>query len=304
MGRLLRLIVETQNLTKYYGPSRGVENLDLEVMEGEIFGFLGPNGAGKTTTIRLLLDLIRPSRGFARILGWDVQKEGTRLKRFVGNLPGELKLYENLTGAQFLSFVASMRGGVDLNYQRDLVERFELDLSMRISSYSHGMKQKLGLVQAIFHRPKLVLLDEPTQGLDPLMQQEFYRILLELKQSGCAVFLSSHVLPEVERTCDRIGIIRDGHLVAVESVEEITRKAARHMEITFARPVPAKEFELARVSDVIAEGNTLRFSVRGNVDDLIKHCARFPIVDLYCEKPSLEDVFLAYYRQEDVQKSV
>jgi ABC-2 type transport system ATP-binding protein len=299
-------MIKTEGLTKYYGKVRGIEDLDLAVREGEVFGYLGPNGAGKTTTIRLLLDVIRPTRGTARLFGQEVRNHAAALKSRVGNLPGELALWENLTGRELLAFVGNLRDGQDWAWVEELAERLDLDLSRRIANLSHGNKQKVGLIQAFAHKPDLLILDEPTIGLDPLVQQEFYRLIDEVKAEGRTVFLSSHILHEVERVCDRVGIIREGHLVAVEEVAALKRRRLRQMELTFAWPVPATAFDLPGVRDVMQVGDSLRFLVEeapGRLDGVIKRAAQFPIVDLSLEQPTLEDIFLTYYRKAAAQES-
>lgn len=295
------MIIETEGLTKYYGRVRGIVDLTLSVRQGEVFGYLGPNGAGKTTTIRLLLDLIRPTRGQVRLFGQEVRNHAAALKARIGNLPGELSLWENLTGKELLTFVGHLRGHLDWAWIDELAARLDLDLTRRIGSLSHGNKQKVGLIQAFAHKPELLILDEPTIGLDPLIQQEFYRLIDEVKVQGCTVFLSSHILPEVERVCDRVGIIREGRLVAVEEVAELKRKRLRQMEITFASPVPASAFELPGVHGLSQQDNTLRFLVEGRpgiLDRVIKQAAQFPVEDLNYQQTTLEDIFLAYYRKE------
>jgi len=232
------VVIKTEDLTKYYGPVRGVENLNLEVEEGEIFGYLGPNGAGKTTTIRLLIGNLNPTRGKAYLLGHRVSTHSFVWKKDIGYIPGELSLYGNLTGEEFLRYFAYLRGGVDWSYVKSLAQRFDLDLSKLINTYSHGNRQKLGIIQALMHKPKLLILDEPTLGLDPLMQQEFYKIMEEVKGEGRTVFISSHILPEVEKICDRVGIIYRGRLVAEGSPEELrARYSARNLEEVFVKAV-------------------------------------------------------------------
>jgi ABC-2 type transport system ATP-binding protein len=300
------MIIETQGLTKYYGKVRGIQDLRLSVREGEVFGYLGPNGAGKTTTIRLLLDLIRPTRGTAHLFGQDVRNRAAAVKTRVGNLPGELVLWENLTGRELLAFVGNMRGRLDWPWIEELAERLDVDLSRRVGTLSHGNKQKVGLIQAFAHKPDLLIMDEPTLGLDPLIQQEFYSLIDEVKAEGRTVFLSSHILQEVERVCDRVGIIREGHLVAVEEVVELKRRRLRVMEITFGWQVPPSAFELPGVHHVVQAGNSLRFHVEespGNLDGVIKRVAQFPLVELSYEQATLEDVFLSYYRKTPSQES-
>ena len=295
------MIVETEGLTKYYGKARGVQDLNLAVREGEVFGYLGPNGAGKTTTIRLLLDMIRPTRGTACLFGQEVRAHAAEVKTRLGNLPGEMALWPNLTARQLIAFLGNLRGGLDWGWVEELARRLDLDLSRKVGALSHGNKQKVGLIQAFAHKPELLILDEPTTGLDPLIQQQFYCLIDEVKAQGRTVFLSSHVLPEVERVCDRVGIIRDGHMVAVEEIAELKRKRLRHMELTFAQPVPAATFDLPGVHDVSQAGNVVQFFVDesgGSLDRVLKKAAEFQIVDMSYEQASLEDIFLTYYRQD------
>ncbi|MBC7247912.1 MAG: ABC transporter ATP-binding protein [Actinobacteria bacterium] len=290
-------VIGTRGLTKYYGKQRGVEELDLEVRRGEVFGFLGPNGAGKTTTIRLLLDLIRPTRGRAEVLGMDTRTRGVEVRRRVGYLPGELALYEKMTGSEFLRYLGNLRGGVDWGYVSSLAGRLECDLGLRIKTLSRGNRQKLGILQALMHRPELLVLDEPTGGLDPLMQLEFHRMVRELRDEGATFFISSHNLPEVERMCDRVGIIREGSLVAVDDIENLKEKALRRLEIHFASPVPVEEFRgLPGVRDLRVEDNTLVCSVVGSVDALIKTAARHEVLNLVSPEVSLEEIFMEYYQ--------
>lgn len=289
-------IIHTTRLTKSYGKARGVVDLDLEVRRGEVFGYLGPNGAGKTTTIRTLLDFIRPTSGSAAVFGLDSRRDSRTIRRCIGYLPGELSLYEGMTGRDFLRYMANLRGHTAWSQVEALAERLSAPLTQPIRTLSHGNKQKLGLVQAFMHRPQLLILDEPTQGLDPLIQQEFYRMLAEVRAAGRTVFLSSHVLPEVEKTCDRVGIIREGRLVAVEEVASLKAKAFRRLEFRFAAPAPPAAFaELPGVRDVRAENNSLACTVTGSLDAVIKAAARFEVIDLVSQEPSLEEIFLAHY---------
>jgi ABC-2 type transport system ATP-binding protein len=289
-------VIRTDNLTKYYGKNRGILDLSIEVQRGEVFGFLGPNGAGKTTTIRILMDFIRPTSGLAQVLDLDSREGSREIKRRVGYLPGELTLYENLTAAELLRHFAHLRGGVDWGYVRELAARLNLGLRHRISNLSQGNKRKVGLIQAMMHRPELLVLDEPTNGLDPLVQQEFYRLVGEVKAEGRTVFLSSHNLPEVERVCDRVGVIREGRLVAVEQIEALKRRALRQLEIHFAQPVPSLVFEgIEGVRDVRVEDGVLQCSVVGSLDALIKRAAQYEVLNIISREPSLEEIFLAYY---------
>ena len=291
--------IDCAGLTKFYGHTRGVEDLDLTVEPGQVFGFLGPNGAGKTTTIRVLLDFIRPTRGHVEVLGLDPRRDGLQLRRRLGYLPGELALYERLTGQQLLGFFAGLRGLRNLDYAHELAERFGLDLSRPIHALSKGNKQKLGLVQAFLHRPELLVLDEPTSGLDPLVQQAFHRLAREVAAEGRTVFLSSHVLSEVQELADRAAIIRAGRLVAVEDMELLRARAGRHVELRFAGPVPAADFSsLADVRELQVKGPVVSCTVMGEVDALVKAAARHRVLALSCAEVDLEDVFLSYYRQE------
>jgi ABC-2 type transport system ATP-binding protein len=290
--------IETDRLTKYYGSVRGIEELSLQVHQGEIFGFLGPNGAGKTTTIRLALDAIRPTSGSIRVLGLDAHRDSLDAHRRIGYMPGELALYEGMKGREMLEYLGNLRGGVEWGFVEELAERLGCDLSRPVRTLSTGNKHKVGLIQALMHRPELLVLDEPTSGLDPLVQHVFYELLDEVKADGRTVFLSSHILPEVERVCDRIGIVRGGRLVVVEAVEVLKERAHRTLEFTFATPVSAEAFSgLPGVEDVVVDGVSLRCTVTGSVDAVIKAAARFEVVAVLSEEPNLEEVFLAYYAE-------
>jgi ABC-2 type transport system ATP-binding protein len=286
-------------LTKSYGRERGVVDLSFTVAEGEIFGYLGPNGAGKTTTIRTLLDLIRPTSGSVRALGLDAQRDGVELRRRLGYLPGELSLYEKLTARELLTYFGRLRGGVDAGHVGSLAHRFELPLDRPIRDLSRGNKQKVGLVQAFAHRPELLVLDEPTSGLDPLMQQTFNELVRATAAQGGTVFLSSHVLSEVQHVADRVGIIRDGRLVAIEDVAALHERAVRHVVVRFASPPPAGAFaDVPGVRESSRDGTELRLVVEGALDPVVKALARYEVVDLVSHEPDLEDVFLAYYGRE------
>ena len=289
-------VIETQQLTKSYGKYRGIVDVDLVVNEGEIFGFLGPNGAGKTTTIRILLDLIRPSSGTAKVFGVEASAEPVEIHRRIGYLPGEWNLYDRLTGAETIRYFANLRGGVDRAYVDRLIERLDLDPSRRFREYSRGNKQKVGLVTALQHRPELLILDEPTSGLDPLVQQTFNELLFEARGEGRTVFLSSHIISEVERTCDRVAIIREGRIIRVDSVEGVRSLAAHEVELRFRAPVPATRFEaLEGVTNVVEEGRSLRMLVTGPIAPVVRLAAEHDLVDFISREPSLEEVFLSEY---------
>jgi ABC-2 type transport system ATP-binding protein len=290
--------IQAEGLTKSYGSSRGVVDLTFEVERGEVFGYLGPNGAGKTTTIRLLLDLIRPTRGRAVVLGFDARRDSVAVRRHVGYVPGELALYPRLTGREHLSFYASLRGGVDPHAVGELVERLDLDLDRPVADLSKGNRQKVGLVQALMHRPELLVLDEPTSGIDPLVQQEFYRLVRERTAAGGTVLLSSHVLSEVEHVADRVAIVREGRLVVVEDVAGLKARAVRRLVVHFAAPVAAEPFaSLPGVRSVEVDGTALRFEVEGSLDTLVKAIAAHEVVDVVSHEPDLEEIFLSYYRE-------
>jgi ABC-2 type transport system ATP-binding protein len=296
-------LIEVEGLTKSYGSKRAVNNVSFQVEEGEVFGFLGPNGAGKTTTIRTLMALLRADSGTATIAGLDVWKQSVEIKRLVGYMPGEPALDPNLTGGQILEYFAHLRGGVDRAYLRQLIDRFELDISRRFRQYSTGNKRKVVLIQAFMHRPRVLILDEPTSGLDPLNQQEFDRMLIEARDEGRTVFLSSHVLSEVEKTCTRVGIIRDGTLVRIGDIAELKTIKRYEMTITFAKPVSASTFKaLEGVAEVeiLNDGHGVRLTMQGPADAVVKAAANYPVVSLTSYEPSLEDIFLRYYESNSV----
>jgi ABC-2 type transport system ATP-binding protein len=295
-------IIETERLTKSYGSHRGIVDIDLLVEEGEAFGFLGPNGAGKTTTIRTLLDHIRPTSGLARIFGIDTTADPVAIHRRIGYLPGEFSLYDKLTGGQTIEYFANLRGGVDPAYQSQLVARLDIDPSRKFREYSKGNKQKIGLVAALQHRPDLLMLDEPTSGLDPLVQQTFYEVIREAKAEGRTVFLSSHILGEVERTCDRVAIIRDGRLVRVDRVEALRDLAHHQVELRFPGEVPIGAFAaLPGVSDVTTEDHTLKLRVSGSITPVVREAANHELLDFVSREPSLEETFLAEYARTPEQ---
>ncbi len=289
--------IETIGLTKRYGRVTGIEDLNLTVDVGEVFGYLGPNGAGKTTTIRTLLDFIRPTSGRATVLGHDTRSDGLEIRRRVTYLPGELTLYDGMTGGELATYFANLRGSPEAAKDADgIAERLGLDLTRRIKQLSKGNKQKVGLVLAFMDRPQLIVLDEPTGGLDPLVQQQFYELVTEVRADGRTIFISSHNLAEVERVCDRVAIIRDGHLLNVQPVHELKARALRRLEIDFAGPVSAADFAgLPGVRDVRITGTVLRCTVIGSLDAVVKAAARYEVRNVVSEEPSLEEIVLAYY---------
>jgi len=297
-------IIQTEQLTKSYGPHRGIIDVDLSVEQGEVFGFLGPNGAGKTTTIRTLLDLIRPTSGRAMVFGIESNADPVAIHRRVGYIPGEFALYDRLTGKQTLEYFANLRGGVDPAYQASLVDRFELDPSRRFREYSKGNKQKVGVIIALQHRPELLILDEPTSGLDPLVQQTFFETLREVVGDGRTVFLSSHILSEVEKSCDRVAIIREGRIVKLDTVEGLRDLAHHQVELRFAGAVPTSAFEaLPGVSELVADDHVLRMRVAGAITPVVQAAARYELLDFVSREPSLEETFLAQYGRGAVEVS-
>ena len=296
----MTVAIQMTKLTKFYCRSRGVIEVDLTVESGQIFGFLGPNGAGKSTTIRLLFDLIRPTSGSAQVLGLDVHRDRLAIDRRASYVPGELSLYSELTGRQLLAYLGNLQGRVDSAYREKLVERLELDPTKRIKSLSRGNKQKVGLVAAFMIRPELLVLDEPTAGLDPFIQLEFEHLCEEARDEGRTVFISSHQLPEVEHLCDRVGIIREGRMLAVESIASLKERALHRLEIDFRGSVSAEAFtNVPGVRDVTIDDGTLRCTVIGSVDALVKTAARYEVVNLHSIDTSLEEIFLAYYGAGD-----
>jgi ABC-2 type transport system ATP-binding protein len=292
-------VVSLQRLTKSYGSARGVVDLDLTVGSGEVFGFLGPNGAGKTTTIRTMLDLIRPTSGRVLIFGLDARTDGVTVRRQVGYLPGDLRLYEHLTPRELLSYFAGLRKVSTLAEAERLAARLELELDRPVAAPSRGNRQKVGLVQAFMHRPQLLVLDEPTSGLDPLVQQTFYELAREAVADGRTVFLSSHVISEVQHVADRVGLVREGRLVLVDSVENLRAHALARIQVTFATPPLTGAFEdLPGVRILEQRGNIVVLALQGEIDPLLKALARYRVVALDSHEADLEDVFLSLYRSD------
>lgn len=298
--------IAAQHLTKFYGTgrrrARGVIDITFEVQRGEVFGFVGPNGAGKTTTIRLLLDLLRPTTGRAEILGFDTRAASIEVHRRVGFLPGGPAFFERLTGREHLEWIGRLRGGVPGAVIDTWADRFGLDLSKPIHSLSRGNRQKIAVIQAFMHDPELVLLDEPTSGLDPLVQQTFHEIVREVVADGRTVFLSSHVLDEVEHLCDRVGVIREGRLVAIEDVDALRSRAVREVRIRFRDAVDPAPFRLLPgVTDVRSVNGAISLRASGDLDPLVKLAARYPVTDFVSAPVELDEVFLDYYRPTEVE---
>ncbi len=297
-------VIHTQNLTKIYaGSVRALDSLSLDVQQGEIFGYLGPNGAGKTTTIRLLLDLIRPTEGQASVLGMDARRDSIAIKQRIGYLPAELNLWDKQTARQIIHFVGSARGGYDEGYVRSLSERLEFDLSKKVRSYSTGNKRKLGLILALMNHPDLLILDEPSSGLDPLMQQTFYQLMREARAEGKTIFLSSHILSEVQAICDRVGILRGGRLQAVQRVSELTRADFRHVTLRLRDTVPAGLLaNVDGISDVKTEGKQVQLQLAGDFDPLLRALNGNYVEDIEIQEPTLEEIFLKYYDGSDMRQ--
>jgi ABC-2 type transport system ATP-binding protein len=292
------LALMTRNLIKSYGQIRALRGVDLDVDRGELFGFLGPNGAGKTTTIRCMLDLIRPNGGEIEVLGIDPQTDPVAVRQRVGYLPGELSLESNLRVEGQLRYYNDLRGNeADWGHVRALARRLELDLSMPIKNLSKGNKQKVGVVQSLMHRPELLLLDEPTAGLDPLMQQEVYRLLREARDDGATVFFSSHIISEVETLAERVAILRKGVIVEEARPEQMVSMAMRRIHVRFQEPIDPAPLDDVDGIQLLSHSNGLHatLQVSGEMDGLIKALASFPVSDMETERPSLEEVFLTYY---------
>ncbi|MCB8944876.1 MAG: ABC transporter ATP-binding protein [Ardenticatenaceae bacterium] len=289
-------VIETSGLTMYYGRYRGIVDVNLAVQQGEVFGFLGPNGAGKTTTQRILLDVIRPTRGKATVFGMDCQKDGVAIRQRVGYLPGELSLYPTMRGKQFLDLMNALHGNNgDMAYRQALCERLNLDTNRRIREYSRGNKQKIGIVAAFMNKADLIILDEPTGGLDPLVQQTVLALVREAKADGRSVFFSSHILPEVQAVCDRVGIIREGQLVATERVESLTKQQFKRLRLHFAQMPPENAFALDGVTETAREEGMVLLEVRDNLNKVLETAVSYHVTDLETEPVTLEEVFLAYY---------
>jgi ABC-2 type transport system ATP-binding protein len=293
-------VIRAEQLTKSYGQNRGIIDVDFSVEAGEVFGYLGPNGAGKSTTIRLLLDLIRPISGRLTIFGLDSRRKSVEIRRRMGYLPGDLRLYERMTGGDLLRYFGHLRGLDGTQQAQELSERLDLDLGRRINELSRGNRQKVGIVQAFMHEPDLLVLDEPTSGLDPLVQETFYELVAEATDRGGTVFLSSHVLSEVQHMADRVGLIREGRLDLVDSVENLRARAFTHVEATFAEPPSPDAFaSVPGVQRADHDGVVVRFALEGEIDRLLKTLARFHVKALDVREADLEDVFLARYRGEE-----
>lgn len=292
-------VIETHGLTVFYGRHRGIMDVGLAIREGEVFGFLGPNGAGKTTTMRVLLDIIRPTRGEATIFGMNCQREGVEARKHVGYIPGELSFYGSLTGRGFLAMICRLRGdGTDPSYRREICDRLQFNPSRRIREYSSGNRRKLGVVMAFMHRPDLLILDEPTLGLDPLVAQTVLQMVQEARQEGRTVFFSSHILSEVQSVCDRVGIIREGRLVEVAEVEALTTQPFHRLRLVLREEAPEHAFSYPGVTEKGRIDQAIQLEVRENLEAVLEEALSYGVVDIETHPVTLEEVFLAYYGQE------
>lgn len=289
-------VIETKQLTKYYGKDCGVKNLDLVVKEGEILGFIGPNGAGKSTTVRLLLSLIYPTSGSATIFGKDVVKYGPEIKQNIGYLPSEVFYYDNMKVKDLLNYSASFYKKDCSKRIKELAEILKLDLNKKIDDLSYGNKKKVGIVQGLLHEPKLIILDEPTGGLDPLMQQKFYDLLREENKKGATIFFSSHVLSEVQKLCDRVAIIKDGELIKVESIKDLARSKHKRFSLTINGNFDKKIFNIDGVKNLKIIGSEIEFLYKGDINTINSKILGLDLLDLRIDEPDLEEVFMHYYR--------
>lgn len=288
-------VIEIKYITKDYGNSKGIFNVNLTVKKGEVFGFLGPNGAGKTTTIRHLMGFVHSDKGKCLINGIDCSKESDKIQERLGYLPGEIAFMEDMTGIEFIHFIADMKGIKDFNKALELIKMFELDPKGKIKKMSKGMKQKIGIVCAFMGNPDILILDEPTSGLDPLMQNRFVELILSEKEKGKTIFMSSHIFDEIEKTCDRTAIIKDGHVVAVENMKTLSNSKHKSYVITFLNDEMAKEFskENLKIKEVI--GNVVTVSVKGDINPLIKALSKYSVTSLDVKTESLEELFMHFY---------
>jgi len=288
--------IETKKLTKFYGKVCGIKDLDLTVKEGEILGFIGPNGAGKSTTVRVLLSLIYPTSGSATIFGKDIRQHGPEIRKEVGYLPSEVFYYDSMRVKDLLKYSASF-------YEKDCTKRIEeiasllkLDLDKKIDDLSYGNKKKVGIVQGLLHSPKLIILDEPTGGLDPLMQKHFFDLLRQENENGTTIFFSSHILSEVQKLCDRVAIIKDGELIKVESMDDLTESSTRRFHLTLKQPAEQSAFELPGITDLNIDQQHVNFLYRGDINAIAAKVMKFDLVDLLVEEPDLEEIFMHYYQ--------
>jgi beta-exotoxin I transport system ATP-binding protein len=300
----MNAVIECRKLSKRYGrsPVYALEDLSIEVRPGEVYGFLGPNGAGKSTTIRTLLNFIQPSGGSASILGKDIVKDSVAIRRSVGYLSSDMSMYPKMTGRAFLAYLSELQPATKPAFRQELAKRLKTDLNKRLGDLSRGNRQKVAIIQAFMHQPAVLILDEPSSGLDPLMQETFYELLNESKQRGAAVFMSSHILSEVQKICDRVGIIRDGRLVAERDIAEMVKEAAHTFEITFAGPPPLADLrKVAGVEVAARDGHDVTVHLRGELTPLLAELARHDVTKLDARQLDLEEMFMHFYGGQEAQ---
>ena len=301
----MTVAIQTSGLSKTYGTTKAVVDLNLQVEPGQVFAFLGPNGAGKSTTIRMLLALQHPTSGSASVLGLDAQRDAVDVHRRIGYLPGDLELYPRMTGQRLIDWYSHARSGVDERFVADLLKRFDVVLNRPIRELSKGNRQKIGLILAVMHHPDLLILDEPTTGLDPLMQHEFERLIREMVAERCTVFLSSHELDEVQRLADQVAIIKEGHLVVTDTVPGLARSLPRRIELRFAAPVDSAAFSaLDGVRVVESDGTHMALDVTGPISPVLRLVADLEPLDLVSRPASLDELFLDFYREPLTQEHV
>lgn len=291
-------IIQTKNLTKFYGKNRGIKDVSITVNKGDIFGFLGPNGAGKSTTIRTIMDFIRPTSGSAIVFGMDCHKDSVAIRKRIGYIPGDFGLYGNMTGWKFLEYFGKVRGGFDPAAAREYARRMDIKLDRRMKEYSRGMRQKVAIIQAFMNNPDLIIMDEPTNGLDPLVQQSFMDMLRDKADGGTTIFMSSHILSEVEKACNRVAIIKDGCIVAEEKVDELRKKSGKILEVKFAEPLKKEIFYLPGITNVTSQNGTYRMTVTGNLEEILKEISAHKLADINIYQMTLEDIFMHYYEEE------
>ncbi|MDP4083701.1 MAG: ABC transporter ATP-binding protein [Bacillota bacterium] len=295
-------MLEVQNLTKKFKSGKGIFNITFSIKRGEVFGFLGPNGAGKSTTIRHIMGFMKPDTGYVKINELDTWKKQGEVKKYIGYLPGEIAFIEGMTGKSFLDFMTEMQGVKDLSKRNELIERLQFDVNTPIRKMSKGMKQKVGIVAAFMHDPEVIILDEPTSGLDPLMQKVFIEMVLEEKAKGKTFLMSSHSFPEIERTCDRAAIIKDGVVIAVKDIHELQSMQRKLFEVIFKNSSDANKFIHSNLQIESHEGNRVRVAIQGNYDQFIEETGKYPVQNIAIYTQSLEEVFMNYYDRSEASR--
>jgi ABC-2 type transport system ATP-binding protein len=291
----METVIETKNLTKTYGKSRGITDVNIRVNKGDIFGFLGPNGAGKSTTIRTLLDFIRPTSGSATIFGMDCQKDTVQIKKRIGYIPGDFGLFGNMTGWKYLEYFGKVRGGYDAESAKQYAARLDIRLDRKMKEYSRGMRQKVAIIQAFMNRPDLIVMDEPTSGLDPLVQQTFMDMVRERANDGTTIFMSSHVLSEVEKVCNRVAIIKEGKIATEEKVEDLRKKSGNVLQVKFVDEVNPEVFRIPGVINPVRQNGHIRMTVAGNMEAVLGEVSRHKVVEITIHPMTLEEIFMHYY---------